>query len=246
VAKAIARQANVKEFFADLLPQDKVTRIKSLLARDANAPKNSRDPVVAMVGDGVNDAPALATASLGVAMGAAGTDVALETADIVLMANDLQKIPYAIALSKAARRIVAQNLIFASAVIVILLISALGFKLPLPLGVVGHEGSTVLVSSKGMATVALANGCIVSLMGSQHYTVNSKLTCEQSIASVRSLAATTRLAQAPLGTGVSGAGGSGAGSSDGTQQRDFLLGGMLIGGTALLLNGSNDKKASGS
>ena len=108
------------------------------------------------------------------------------------------------------------------------------------------EGSTVLVSSKGMATVALTNGCIVSLMGSQHYTVNSKLTCEQSIASVRSLAATTRLAQAPLGTGVSGAGGSGAGSSDGTQQRDFLLGGMLIGGTALLLNGSNDKKASGS
>ncbi len=96
VAKAIARQANVKEFFADLLPQDKVTRIKSLLARDANAPKNSRDPVVAMVGDGVNDAPALAQSGVGIAMGAAGTDVALETADIVLMANDLQKIPYVI------------------------------------------------------------------------------------------------------------------------------------------------------
>jgi len=152
VARAIAGQANVPEFFADLLPQDKVARIKELL-KPSDAPKR-REPVVAMVGDGVNDAPALATASLGVAMGAAGTDVALETADIVLMANDLQKIPYAIALSKAARRIVAQNLIFSSAVIVILLISALGFELPLPLGVVGHEGSTVLVVLNGLRLLA--------------------------------------------------------------------------------------------
>ncbi len=156
VARAIALQANVPEFFADLLPQDKVMRIKELLkpAVQTQAGKRRRDPVVAMVGDGVNDAPALATASLGVAMGAAGTDVALETADIVLMANDLQKIPYAIALSKAARRIVAQNLIFSSVVIVILLISALGFELPLPLGVVGHEGSTVLVVLNGLRLLA--------------------------------------------------------------------------------------------
>jgi Cd2+/Zn2+-exporting ATPase len=70
------------------------------------------------------------------------------------MANDLQKIPYAVALSKAARRIVAQNLIFSSLVIVILLISALGFQLPLPLGVVGHEGSTVLVVLNGLRLLA--------------------------------------------------------------------------------------------
>ncbi|MCB1980374.1 MAG: hypothetical protein M9919_04990 [Burkholderiaceae bacterium] len=109
------------------------------------------------------------------------------------------------------------------------------------------DGSTVLVSSKGMATVAMANGCTISLMGSQHFTVNSKLSCEQSIASIKSLAATTRLAQAPLGTGTAGAaGGSGAGSSDGLQERNVVLGGLLIGGTALLLNNSNDKKASGS
>ncbi len=156
VAHAIAAQANVREFFADLLPQDKVARIKELLLPDAagSGGGRPRTPVVAMVGDGVNDAPALATASLGVAMGAAGTDVALETADIVLMANDLQKIPYAVALSKAARRIVAQNLIFSSLVIVILLISALGFQLPLPLGVVGHEGSTVLVVLNGLRLLA--------------------------------------------------------------------------------------------
>ncbi len=153
VAKAIARQANVSEFFADLLPQDKVARIKQLMTISPDKP-DKRTPVVAMVGDGVNDAPALATATLGVAMGAAGTDVALETAGIVLMANDLQKIPYAIALSKAARRIVAQNLIFSSAVIVVLLIGALGFKLPLPLGVVGHEGSTVLVVLNGLRLLA--------------------------------------------------------------------------------------------
>jgi Cd2+/Zn2+-exporting ATPase len=148
VANAIAAQANVREHFADLLPQDKVTQIKSLLGPKRPDGRESR--VVAMVGDGVNDAPALATASLGVAMGAAGTDVALETADIVLMANDLQKVPYAVALGKAARRIVKQNLIFSAAVIAVLLIGALGFELPLPLGVIGHEGSTVLVCLNGL------------------------------------------------------------------------------------------------
>ena len=151
VAQAIARQANLADFFADLLPEDKVARIKQLMTGDG---RGAGKPVVAMVGDGVNDAPALATATLGVAMGAAGSDVALETADIVLMSNDLERIPYAIALSKAARAIVRQNLIFSLSVIVVLLIGALGFALPLPFGVVGHEGSTVLVCLNGLRLLA--------------------------------------------------------------------------------------------
>lgn len=140
VAKAIARQAGVDEVYADLLPEDKVKIVKEQAVYGP----------VAMVGDGVNDAPALATANIGVAMGAAGTDVALETADMVLMANDLSKIPYAIGLSKKARTVVFQNLAFAGAVIVVLILTGLGLALPLPLAVIGHEGSTVLVCLNGL------------------------------------------------------------------------------------------------
>ena len=83
-------------------------------------------------------------------MGAAGTDVALETADVVLMSDDLRQIAYAIALSRQTRRVIIQNLIFAIAVIAVLVAVALGLQLPLPLGVVGHEGSTVLVVLNGL------------------------------------------------------------------------------------------------
>ncbi|BCX02793.1 MAG: hypothetical protein KatS3mg053_0731 [Candidatus Roseilinea sp.] len=144
VARAVARQTGVDEVYADLLPEDKVIQIRRL--REGAGKPNE----VAMVGDGVNDAPALASASLGVAMGAAGTDVALETADVVLMSDDLRNISYAISLSRQARRVVIQNLAFAIAVIVVLVITALGFELPLPAGVVGHEGSTVIVVLNGL------------------------------------------------------------------------------------------------
>jgi Cd2+/Zn2+-exporting ATPase len=141
VAAQIAARAGVDEFHAGLLPQDKVTVLQSL---------QKKYGPVAMVGDGVNDAPSLATADIGIAMGAAGTDVAIETADVVLMSDDLQKIPYAIGLARQARRVVWQNLTFSMAIILLLIVSAFGANLPLPLGVVGHEGSTVLVVLNGL------------------------------------------------------------------------------------------------
>jgi len=141
VAAAIARQAGVDAYYAELLPEDKMRLLQKLT--DQYGP-------VAMVGDGVNDAPALATAEIGIAMGAAGTDVALETADIVLMSDDLGKIPYVIGLSRKTRKTLVQNLTFAIGMILVLIASVLGFGLALPLSVIGHEGSTVLVSLNGL------------------------------------------------------------------------------------------------
>ncbi len=146
VARAIGDEAGVDEVHAELLPADKVAAIRSL----------KKEGRVMMIGDGVNDAPALASADLGVAMGAAGTDIAMETADVVLMGDQLENIAILLSVARRSRRVLIQNLTFAGGVIVLLVAAALGFNLPLPLGVVGHEGSTVIVCLNGLRLLLIS------------------------------------------------------------------------------------------
>ena len=141
VAQRIADEVGIDEVQAALLPEEKVASVEELV---------ERYDTVAMVGDGVNDAPALATATLGVAMGGAGTDVALETADIVLMGDDISKIPYVLGLGRKTRRTLTINLAIAFGAIALMVGTILLSGLSLPLAVVGHEGSTVLVSLNGL------------------------------------------------------------------------------------------------
>lgn len=139
-AEAIAKESGVDDYIAECLPETKVDQVKQL---------KDKYYEVGMVGDGINDAPALATANVGIAMGE-GSDVALETADIVLMKNDLTKISEAISLSKRTNKIIKQNIIF-SLIIITFLISANFLQiLDLPYGVIGHEGSTLLVILNGL------------------------------------------------------------------------------------------------
>jgi len=139
-AKAIASEVGISHYIYECLPENKVNEIRAI---------KEKYGITAMVGDGINDAPALATANIGMAMGE-GTDVALETADIVLMKNDLTKISQAIHLSKRMNRIIKQNLILSIGVIIMLVMSNFFQSIDLPLGVIGHEGSTILVILNGL------------------------------------------------------------------------------------------------
>lgn len=139
-AKAIASEVGIRHYIYECLPENKANEIRAI---------KEKYGLTAMVGDGINDAPALATADIGMAMGE-GTDAALETADVVLMKNDLTKISQAIHLSKRMNRIIKQNLVFSISVIILLVMSNFFQSIDLPLGVIGHEGSTILVILNGL------------------------------------------------------------------------------------------------
>lgn len=140
-AQAVARDAGIDEVFAELKPENKVAKVRALALERGH---------VAMVGDGVNDAPALAEASIGIAMGAAGTDVALETADVALMADDLEKLVYALTLAKRTQSVVRQNLALSTIVIGTLIVGAIAGAVSLPVVVVAHEVSEFLVIASGL------------------------------------------------------------------------------------------------
>ncbi|RAS66918.1 heavy metal-(Cd/Co/Hg/Pb/Zn)-translocating P-type ATPase [Lentzea atacamensis] len=138
VAQRVAADVGITDVRAGLLPQDKVRAVREMSGK------------VLFVGDGVNDAPALATAHAGIALGRKGSDLTVDTADAVVVGDDLTVVPAVVALARRARRVVIANLAIAGAFIVVLSIWDLVGTLPLPLGVAGHEGSTVLVALNGM------------------------------------------------------------------------------------------------
>jgi Cd2+/Zn2+-exporting ATPase len=146
-ARAVAAELGVDEVRAELLPQDKVSAVRELAARHGG---------VAMVGDGVNDAPALAAATVGIAMGAAGADAALETADVALMSDDLMRLPAAVRLSRRVGGIVRQNILFALLVkVVFIALTPLGFT-SLWMAVAADMGASLLVIFNGLRALRRA------------------------------------------------------------------------------------------
>ncbi len=141
VAEAVGREIGMDEVKAGLLPEQKIELVAAM-EREHRA--------VAMVGDGVNDAPALAAAAVGIAMGGGGTDVALEAADVALMSSDLSRIPFAISLGRRARSIVLQNVAISMGTVACLIPLSIMGKLPISLAVILHEGSTVVVVLNGL------------------------------------------------------------------------------------------------
>ncbi|PJE99641.1 cadmium-translocating P-type ATPase [Streptomyces carminius] len=140
-ARRLAAQVGITDVRAGVLPQDKASAVQAWERQGRK---------VLLVGDGVNDAPALAAAHCGVAMGGAGSDLALETADAIVVRDELAAVPAVVELSRAARRLVVQNLVIAGTFIAVLVAWDLIGTLPLPLGVAGHEGSTVVVGLNGL------------------------------------------------------------------------------------------------
>jgi Zn2+/Cd2+-exporting ATPase len=149
VAEAVGREVGVDAVRAELLPEDKLEAIRELRREHGH---------VVMVGDGVNDAPALAHATVGIAMGGAGTAVALETADVALMGDDLTRLPFAVGLSRKARAIIRQNLFIALAVIAILVVATTTGVLGLGLAVLVHEGSTLVVIANALRLLGYSGG----------------------------------------------------------------------------------------
>lgn len=150
-AKRIAEQLGLDEIRAELLPEDKIAAVAELRRTHAH---------VAMVGDGVNDAPALAEATVGIAMGGCGTDVALEAADVALMADDLSRLPFAVQTARRTRSIILQNVIASMGMVVLLIVLGSFGITNLATAVVLHEGSTVLVVLNALRLLRLPDEAI--------------------------------------------------------------------------------------
>ena len=148
-ARLVAEQVGLKDYRFGLHPEDKVAAIREW---------NAQGEKVAMVGDGVNDAPSLAAAEIGVAMGARGTGAALAESDIILMRDRLESFAEAYDLSRRTRRIILQNLVISLGTILVLVVAAMGAMIPLTLGVAGHEGSTVIVVLNSLRLLAPRRG----------------------------------------------------------------------------------------